>query len=333
MFVSTLGGEVAEVSIPELVKSDRIAELHFAEYLQSFADPSEGRMSELGDRGVKLAGLLVHGQRLFGTAVIYYDAEHAQTVSHFSRSLSLIEKSASAMQRVGDGRQAGFVAGYMAPVPAEWQSLLGGVALTGQCCLPIITRTSLGPSALIWDPSEVARGKAGKAISLVYYPADHATLGAWRGSSATYGGTTTIGGVAVINGTRTALFIGANGIGPFCYGTGTSDKGIADRRIVDGEEYCYDPVNPYKGQHAYPYRYQMWAYDVNDWVSVATGKRDPWEVVPYAVWPFELPFPERTTRIGGVAFDATRRLLYIAQLKADQDGYAYRPIVHAYYIP
>ena len=333
MFVSTLEGRVAEVSVPDPVKSNQIADLPFSEYLQPFADPSDGRMSEVAERGVELAGLLVHGRRLFGSAVIYYDAENAQTVSHFSRSLSLFEKSASALQRVGERGQSGLVAGYMAPLPVEWQALLGGVALTGQCCLPIISRTSLGPSALVWDPNELIKGKAAKASSLVYYPADHPTLGAWRGSSATYGGTTMIGGVAVINGTRTALFIGTNGTGPFCYGTGTSDKAIADKKVVDGEEYCHDPANPHKGQHAYPYRYQLWAYDMNDWVSVKTGKRDPWEVVPYGVWPFELPFPEGTTRIGGVAFDATRRLLYLAQLKADQDGYAFRPIIHAYYIP
>jgi hypothetical protein len=333
LFVSTNGGRVAEVSIPTLVKSARIDELPFAEYVQPFADPAEGRTKEAGDQGVALAGLLVYEGRLFGSAVIYYDATHTQTVSHFFRSLSLVEKSASALHRVGDRGQTGFVAGYMAAVPVEWRTLLGGTALTGQCCLPIISRTSLGPSAWVWDPRDLVKGSAAPARSLVHYDADHPTLGAWRGSNATYGGTTMIGGVAVINGTRTALFLGTNGVGPFCYGTGTPEKAIADKKVVDGEEYCYDPANPYKGQHAYPYRYQMWAYDLNDWVSVKTGKRDPWEVVPYGVWPFELPFREPTVRIGGVAYDAIRRLLYFSQLKADQDGYAYRPIIHAYYIP
>ena len=40
----------------------------------------------------------------------------------------------------------------------------------------------------------------------------------------------------------------------------------------DGEHYCYDPTNSDKGQHAYPYRYQMWAYDLNE---LGRGSRRP----------------------------------------------------------
>jgi hypothetical protein len=171
-------------------------------------------------------------------------------------------------------------------------------------------------------------GRPTKAASLVHYPPDHPTLGEWHGSAPIYGGTTMIGGVALINGTRSAIFIGSTGTGPFCYGDAAPDRASA---AAKGD--CYDPARIDKGQHAYPYRYQMWAYDLNDWAAVHAGKRDPWEIVPYGVWPFELPFPEPTTRIGGVAFDPSRRLLYFAQLRADQGGYAYRPVIHAYYIP
>src|SRR5688572_9666131 len=216
----------------------------------------------------------------------------------------------------------------MATVPLEWRALLGAPAITGQCCVAIASRTSFGPAAWGWDPIELLSGKPVKAFSVVHYPGDHATLGAWHGSDPVYGGTTMVGGVALINGTRSAVFMGSTGTGPFCYGDGVPDKAAA---AANGG--CYDPARFDKGQHAYPYRYQMWAYDLNDWAAVRAGKRDPWEVVPYAVWPFELPFPEPVTRIGGVAFDSARRLLYFAQLRADQGGYAYRPIIHAYYIP
>ena len=56
--------------------------------------------------------------------------------------------------------------------------------------------------------------------------ADHPTLGPWDGSNPTYGGTTQVGGLALIAGTRTALFIGRNGTGPFCYGNGTNDEAL-----------------------------------------------------------------------------------------------------------
>ena len=77
--------------------------------------------------------------------------------------------------------------------------------------------------------------------------------------------------------------------------------------------YCYDPTNAAKGTHGYPYRYQIWAYDLADFAAVKAGAKQPWDVVPYGVWPFELPTPEQTVRIGGVAYDAQRQLLYVSQ--------------------
>jgi len=99
---------------------------------------------------------------------------------------------------------------------------------------------------------------------------------------------------------------------------------------TDGAMWCYDPTNSDKGQHGYPYRYQAWAYDLNDFAAVKAGTKQPWEVVPYAVWPLDFPTPEATVRLGGVAYDAQRQLLYISQTGADPDGYAYRPVIHVF---
>ena len=51
--------------------------------------------------------------------------------------------------------------------------------------------------------------------------------------------------------------------------------------------------------------------------------------MPYGVWPFELPTPESTVRMGGIGYDAERQVIYMSQLWADRDGYAYRPVIHA----
>ena len=64
------------------------------------------------------------------------------------------------------------------------------------------------------------------AAPLLYYTLDHATLGAWEGSNPTYGAVTGVGGVAVIAGTRTALYFGRNGMGQHCYGNGTADRSL-----------------------------------------------------------------------------------------------------------
>ena len=87
-----------------------------------------------------------------------------------------------------------------------------------------------------------------------------------------------------------------------------------------------------KGEHAYPYNYQLWAYDLNDLAAVKAGRKKPWEPKPYGVWPLDLPIPAPETQIGGVGYDMSRQRLYVAQKKADQDGYAFRPIIHVFHI-
>lgn len=333
LFVGARSGRVAEVSIPQPAKSTEIDSLPVAAYVQPFEDPAEGHMKDVATDGASLAGLLVHDHRLIGTGLIYYDANNTQALSHFSRPLSLTERAVTGMVRVGQAGKTGYVAGYMASVPPEWQTRLGGPAVTGQCCIAIISRSSLGPSAFAFDPAELKSGKTTPAEPLLYYPLDHPTLGAWEASNPTYGGTMEVGGLAIVGGTSTALFVGRNGLGTFCYGNGTGDRGVAETRGTDGEKYCFDPTSSDKAQHAYPYRYQMWAYDLGELAEVRAGHRDPWSVKPYGVWPFELPFPEANVRISGVTYDATRRRIFIVQSQADRDGYAFRPLIHVFRVP
>ena len=334
LFIGTHSGHVAEVSIPAPVNSRDVNALPFATLMQPFSEPSNGGIkSDISTDGVTLSGLLVYERRLLGAAVIFYDANNTQKASHFSRPLSLGEREAARVVRVGANGKTGFVAGYMATVPPEWQSRLGGPVVTGQCCIPIITRTSWGPSAFVFDPADVIAGKNADAHALLYYDSGHPTLGAWEGSNPTWGGTTQVGGVALIGGTRTVLFVGRNGSGTFCYGDGTADQALANSRRENGDHYCYDPSSADKGQHAYPYRYQIWAYDLGELAEVRAGKRDPWSVKPYGVWPLEFPITEAGVRIGGVAYDAAGHRLFIAQSQADRDGFSYRPLIHVFRTP
>lgn len=332
LFVGARGGKIAEVTIPDAIAAPTVDALPFAEMLQPFADPAEGHIKDIAPDGASLSGLLVHDHRLIGTGVIYYDAVNSQALSHFVRPLQLSARSDHKMVRVGQAGKTGFVAGYMASVPAEWQAQLGGPVVTGQCCLPIISRTSWGPAAFAFDPSVVSAGKNADAETLLYYDGDHATLGPWQGANPTYGGTTEVAGLALITGTRTALFIGRNGLGTFCYGDGTSDQSRHNSRGPNGEEYCFDPATSDKGQHAYPYRTQMWAYDLSELAEVRAGHREPWSVKPYGVWPFDLPFADQAMHLGGVAYDPARQLIYITQMRTDRDGYAFRPLVQVFHI-
>ena len=331
LFVSSYHGAVAEVSIPTPGNSSDFRALPFSSYLQGFYDPTEGHLSEVASLGVNLAGLMVKGNRLFGTASIYYDANNTQLVSHFSRSLQLNQPSFSGWTRVSDLGQTGFVSGWMTPLPSEWHAKLGGPALTGQCCIPIVWRTSVGPAALAFDPALVGQPSVG-ATPLLYYTGDHATLGPWEGSNPTYGATTQMGGMAAIAGTRTVLYFGTNGLGEHCYGNGTADPSLAGTVGADGAHYCYDPTTNSKGSHAYPYRYQVWAYDLNDFAAVKAGTKQPWEIVPYGVWSLNFPNLEPSVRLGGVGYDPEHQLLYVSQLHADAEGYSSQPLIQIFHV-
>lgn len=329
LFAASRRGHVAEVSIPTPVNSTDISTLPIAAYVQPFADPMEGHLPAVSPNGdASLRGLAVLGGRLCGTAMIYYDALNAQRLSHFCRSLTLSTPSFSGWSSVYQPARTGWVAGWLSPVPADWQAALGGTALTGNCCVPIVTRTSHGPSAFAFNAEAIGQAQV-SATPLLYYTGDHATLGPWMGSNPTYGGTTTMNGMAVIAGTRTVVYVGRNGTGPFCYGIGTTDKALIGTISHDGAEHCYDPFNSSKGPHGHPYSNQAWLYDLNDFVAVKAGTREPWDVRPYAVFPLNLPTPDRGD-MGGAAYDAERQILYVSQLWADQDGYANRPLLHAF---
>jgi hypothetical protein len=186
---------------------------------------------------------------------------------------------------------------------------LGGTALTGLSCVPIVTRTSFGPAAFAFDPFQVGQPIV-TAQPLVYYPSDHPTLGPWSGSNPTYGGTTLIGGMVIVPGTRSLLFFGSNGVGKHCYGDGTSNPADTSK--------CYDPTDSAKGSHAYPYKYQVWAYDLNDCAAVKAGQKQPWDVKPYGVWPIDLPINHNfQVRFSSVAIDPVTRRIYAAQYKGE----------------
>jgi hypothetical protein len=334
LFVGSLHSKVAEVSIPSPVKTTRVEELPVASFVQPFHDPAEGHLRDIAADGVILGGLLVHDTRLYGTGVIYYDATNSQRQSHFARSLDLARaKEVTRIYQVGESGKAGFVAGYMAAVPPEWRAAVGGPAVTGQCCLPIISRSSYGPGLFAWNPADLGRRDPVPTTPLLYYPQQHTTLGPWEGANEVFGASTEVAGVAFVDGTRTVLFAGRNGLGKYCYGVSTADAEKANERLPNGETLCYDPANSTKGPHAFPYRLQFWAYDVNDLAAVRAGDKDPWEVRPYAVWPFELPpIGDPYPRVGAISYDSARRRLFLTQLFGDKDGYSRRPIFHVFTI-
>jgi hypothetical protein len=294
----------AEVTIPGLGGEATI--------IQPLRDSLEGRLPLIGNdsgNGRLFGGQLVYNNKLYQSAFLFYDANGIQAASHFSRPLDLSTTGQVAGPfRVGN-LNPGFVSGYMGLVPSEWQAALGGPAVTGNCCLSIIGRTSFGPSLSSFNPEAPAA-----ATPLVYYDEGHQTLGEYGRAVANprFNGSTRITGIVIPRGSSSALFFGSTGKGVWCYG--------------DGPE-CNDPSDGNKGDHAYPYVAYVWAYDLNDLAAVRSGQRQPWEVLPYATWELSDVGPTwNNFGTGGAAYDPVTQRIYLLHAGGD-DG---EPVVRVY---
>jgi hypothetical protein len=309
---------VAEIAIPQsIVNSNSLNNLATASVLQPFVKVlGRAPNNTLANRTVKIGGLMVVNGGLIGTAYDYYDALGTARDSHFKlSSLSLATADVTGYFQVGN-LGGGFVGGYMAPVPAQWQAAFGAPYLTGQAALTVIGRTSAGPAAFGFDPNALG-SSAAPATPYVYYPLGH-ELGAMVGAAdPLFNGATWVNGVFFAPGTRSILFFGSNGTGQIGY----------------GEAAAFNDTNrTSKGYHAVngQYRYQAWAYTVDDFLAVKNGIKQPWQIRPYEVWNFDFPISEGAKHIGGVAFDAATGRLYVSQIGGDAVGYGYKPLIQVF---
>lgn len=311
---------VSEISIPtSIVNSTNLDALATATVLQPpvqvLSELPSNPLAALGT--VNIGGLSVDGGRLLGTAYIDYDAGGSATVSHFTLdSLNLAAAKAEGLYQVGS-QGAGLVAGYMTPIPSEWQGSLGATYLTGQADVNIISRTSSGPAVYGFDPSTLGASAAG-SIPYVYYPVDN-PLGPYVGpANPLQSGTSQVNGAVFVPGTRSVLFFGSSGKNYEGYGL-ASDYG--------------DNANGSKSPHSLngEYSYQVWAYDAADFVAARDGKVQPWQVKPYNVWNFDLPINTPSRQIGGTAFDPATGRFYVSILNADNEAlYSNLPLIEVF---
>ncbi len=332
---------VGEISVPTIDKATDAADLPTAELLQPVADIAEGHIAELGEGGagisnnnhnIKVGGLLVYGNELIASAYPYYEDAWEAVRSHFKSGLDLdLTGDYDGMYKVGN-LPSGTVNGYMATIPEPWQDSLNAPCLTGNACLAIIGRSSMGPSISTFTP-ELLKGN-GDTISkeLVYYTEDHATLGQYTNedyANPLYCMSSRIYGVVFPKGSRTILFIGRTGLGVPEYGAGTDDIALDGTPVPNypDEYYIYDPAAPSKkGAHAWPYRAYIWAYSADELMKVYRDELEPWDVVPYRHWAIDLPyvFDESEFLLGGAAYDEDNQRIFISEKRAYKD----QPVIH-----
>jgi hypothetical protein len=220
---------------------------------------------------------------------------------------------------------AGHTSGWISTVPQEWQNLLGGSMLTGQSSgIPIISRTSVGPSAFSFNPgnvlSDVSSGNTIITNKLLDFSLanplhedlsnDDLTNKAWTHlSRVTYG--------VIIPGTRTYFIIGYSG---------GHESGVCYKCTQDNGNWCGGYSSPIADDYS-PY---YWLWDVADMVKVKNGILKPWEVEPFDFGTLNIPF--ENNEIGGGSFDLLSGILYLSIQNGDngQGTYARPPLITAF---
>jgi hypothetical protein len=312
------GQPIAEISVPNsIVNSKKLGDLATAKLLQPWTNVLSKLQNPMADAadGAPIGGMMVYNGKILGTQYAYYSGANSQKGSHFViDSCELSTAKVQGLYQVGN--QPRMAAGYMTPIPSEWQDPLGAPFLTGQGDIPIVGTVSSGPAAIGFDPKKLGSEPA-PATPYLYYPGDK-PLGPYTGpANPLQSGTATVNGVVFAPGTSSVLFIGA---------TGTNFEGY-------GTPDAYgDAVHGGKGSHTLngEYAFQVWAYDANDFVAVKKGKLKPWEVQPYDVWNFTVPIPGNYT-VGGVAFDTASGRVYVSVMNADSElPHSSLPLIEVY---
>jgi len=347
----------AEIGIPAIVKSNNISDLNTASVIHNLIDTTDGNRrkiladgtTEMTSSAVKIGGMMKWGGMLIGSAYSFFDGDYSAVRSHFVTNFDLSLKTFKGMLQLGTPPtvpQAGYIAGYMTPIPNNWQDRLGGKALSGMSGLSVSTRTSYGPAAFSFNPNDLVAGTSPvNATALLYYDEAHPSLGGWDASGGLHNMGSFQRGVIFPTGTRSIIFTGRHSLGTACYGQGTN---IIEEASQDG--YCYDPLDQTKGTHGYPYAMYAWVYDANDLARVkarrrivndpsdnlvdgvaktSTEKYKPWHIKPYTYWEIKLPFVDnKSGATGASAYDEQSKRLYLVQYAADTDW----PIIHAFQI-
>jgi hypothetical protein len=351
---------IAELSIPAVVNNSDLASLNTASVVQGSIDIANGNWdnlkldgSEVGNGG-RPGSFIVYGGKLIGNSWAYFDGAQEAVRSHFTASLNWSTEGTqfSGMYRVGvhysgstSAANGGFVGGYMGHIPANRQAEFGGPVLTGLGGVSIISRSSYGPGAWVFNPADLGVTDPAPATMLLGYTADNQTLGSYSGPSLYYNGTTEVRGVVFPEGTDSVLFFGKHGLGmtgqgDSCYGVGTNNITLHSQPVGDGSIYCYDPVNSAKAPHAYPYVYRIWAYNAQDLLKVKNGvinpatgvSYKPWDITPYAIWNLDLPFANGDGTILGAAYDSSTQRIFISQQGGERYGEAPFPVIHVFKI-
>ena len=321
---------IAEFKLPPLVNSTRLEDLAMA------AAPVQPFSSILDRAGAppeninRIGGLAfvdtAAGRELWVNAYEYYDAPGDNTLSTLLIDNPDNLQNSGVTPYFGFEGSAGHTSGWLSAIPQDWQDDLDGNFITGQSSgIPIISRTSVGPSAFIFDSATRATGKDAVATTaLLDFSLEHPLAQDLANESGENNLWTHLSRVRygfIVPNTNSYLTIGHSG---------GHESGVCYKCTQNNDNLC----GGYCAPDANDYYLYYWLWDMNDLLAVKRGDKASYDVRPYAYGALPNPFETLSTRLGGGSFDADSGLLYLTLQAADkeQGRYSNPPVVLAYTI-
>lgn len=312
---------IAEFSVPELSTSSNISNLKMSPAaLQNFSRVLD-RAIRPDDQPIDTVGGMLHYQgKLIVNAYEYYDgpADNTLTTLVINDSSNLANSSVDGFFGL-QGRV--HAAGWMSPVPTDWQDVLGGQWITGNSSyIPIISRLSVGPSAFIFDPADLAGKNSVPTITLLDFSLDNPLhkdlLNQTHNKLWNHLSRAIIGFIP--HGTSTYVTVGFSG----GHNSGVCYKCIPKGKTSECGGFCARDKNDY--------HLMYWLWDVNQLAKVRQGKIRPHQLIPYEYGIMDAPFP--ATELGGGSFDPETGQLFLTLQNADtlQTVYGSLPIIIVY---
>ena len=339
---------IAEFTLPEPVNSTELSELNEAVILQDFKALLH-TTPDGNPEGIDLvSGMQFIDGQLLINALEYYDApgdNHHTTL--IVEDADDLENSAVSGYYALEGRA--HAAGWISPIPEEWQSVLAGSYIAGNSSkYPISSRLPIGVSAFSFEPADFGTEETVATTQLLdfslanplhadYADYQNAYYNLIEVNGDTSGGHTFEDADAVVGenaiwtansqasygfivpGTRTYLTIGASG---------GHNSGIGYKATQSDGNLCGGPC-PYDADDRYNY---YWLWDVNDLVAAMNGTLDFADVRPYDYGVFDAPFqiddysgglPEFHPITGGT-YDPLTGKLYLTIFDGGASGSPYR---------
>jgi hypothetical protein len=303
---------------------------------QRFFDVTNGNQAATapGDsNGTVPGGICIYnGNIYFNTGSIYQG--NVQTVAtHFKRTGTSITSGTTTGPFAFAPAPLGFTVpsvngnstlplyyrGVNCTVPAVWQSQIGGPMIVGQGQYSNNKPMGNGPYMMVYDPDDIG----------VVSPVPNEVLCSFDDDES-FGGITKwirsvslTSGMAFPEGSGTVLVLAM-------IGTGTAEYGD----VIGQGGSIYDPAVQAKGWHAWPYARSIMAFRAQDLADARNGLRAKDSVLPYSIWPIEMPGgaaigaePQDAAR-SAMAYDSATQRLYIVERETSRS--IQDPIVHVY---